>query len=420
MADTDRLTRPRQEVRDLLCWLLLAATGLVAVLSSARFVTLGTHAPPFLGRYHLTPGPWLLVAVAVAVGVVVAARHSDQVGRRPAFGAVQVVSYLAALTWALTLAVGAGLSDRLDDTGAVAGHPLRYLRDFVARHAADAHGHPPGPALLLWSLHRLGAPVALSVTALGALSVPVALAAVRNICGELPARRYAPVLALAPYGAFLGGSMDGVVAAIGAGMLATGARASDRGRSGWPATRWAACCGLLVGVGAMFSYAVVWLGVSVVLLYFARRRPFLNVATGLGALAVPVAAAAIGFSWPAGLLAAHIDDTVRPAPELWWGPISLVALLLAAGPPLVASLRKLRNTPGWPCLVGAGLAVTFSVLLGFARGGAEAAWLPFFGWLTVAATAPERQAGPPVPAPLLLVSVGAASAIIIAAVLVPG
>ncbi len=420
MADTDRLTRPRQEVRDLLCWLLLAATGLVAVLLTARFVTLSTRALPFLGHYRLSPGPWLLLAAALAAGVVVISRYADRTTRRPAFGAVQAFSYLAALGWALTLAAGAGLGGRLEDTGAVAGHPLRYLRDFVDGHAVDAHGHPPGPALLLWSLHQLGAPVALSVTALGALSVPVALAAVRNICGDLPARRYAPVLVLAPYGAFLGGSMDGVVAAIGAGMLATGARASDHVRSGWRATGWAIGCGLLVGAGAMFSYAVAWLGVSVVLLYFARRRPFLNVATGLGALAVPVAAAAIGFSWPAGLLAAHIDETVRPTTELWWGPVSLVTLLLAAGPPLVASLRKLRNTPGWPCLVGAGLAVTFSVLLGFARGGAEAAWLPFFGWLTIAATAPQRQAGPPVPAPLLLVSVGAAGAIVIAAVLVPG
>ena len=81
------------------------------------------------------------------------------------------------------------------------------------------------------------------------------------------------------------------------------------------------------------------------------------------------------------------------------------------------SARRLRNTPGWPFLVGAGMAVAFSVLFGLARGGAEAAWLPFFPWLTVAAVAPTEQAGPTRPSPLLLVAVGALVAIVVAALL---
>jgi len=101
----------------------------------------------------------------------------------------------------------------------------------------------------------------------------------------------------------------------------------------------------------------------------------------------------------------------------WWSGISLVVLLLAAGPPLVRSLRRLRNTPGWPFLVGAGVAVAFSLLAGLARGGAEAAWLPFVPWLTVAAVAPERQGGPTPPAPLLLVAVGAVTAVVVEALL---
>jgi uncharacterized membrane protein len=169
----------------------------------------------------------------------------------------------------------------------------------------------------------------------------------------------------------------------------------------------------------MFSYAAPWLGLSVVFLYFARRRPFLNLATGLGALVVPVAGTAAGFSWLAGLLAAHAGYTRPAASELLWGPVSLVTLLLCAGPALVASLRKLRNTPGWPFLAGAGLAVAFSVLFGFARGGAETAWLPFFGWLTIAVTAPERQAGPPVAVPRLLAGTGALVALVLAASLMP-
>src|SRR3712207_7812239 len=53
------------------------------------------------------------------------------------------------------------------------------------------------------------------------------------------------------------------------------------------------------------------------------------------------------------------------------------------------------------------------------RGGVEHAWLPFFPWLTLAAVAPERQAGPPVPAPLLLAGLGAGVAIVVEAGLGP-
>jgi hypothetical protein len=212
------------------------------------------------------------------------------------------------------------------------------------------------------------------------------------------------------------------VAMLGAAMIATGVHASARKRTGWRAAGWAGVAGLLAGVAALFSYAVPWLGLSLILLYFARRRPFLNLASGLAAL-VPVLAALqlLGFSWADGLRVADADWTSRVVPHrsaLWWSGISLVALLLAAGPPLFASLRKVRNTPAWPFLVGAGTAVVFSVLAGLARGGVEHAWLPFFPWLTVAAVAPERQAGPPVAAPLLLAGLGAVVAVVVEAVLV--
>jgi hypothetical protein len=47
----------------------------------------------------------------------------------------------------------------------------------------------------------------------------------------------------------------------------------------------------------------------------------------------------------------------------------------------------------------------------------EHAWLAFFPWLTIAAVAPNRQAGPDVPAPALLSAFGALTAIIVEAVL---
>ena len=92
-------------------------------------------------------------------------------------------------------------------------------------------------------------------------------------------------------------------------------------------------------------------------------------------------------------------------------------LVLAAGPPLVAQRAQGPQHPGWPFLVGAGVAVAFSSPPGLARGGVEAAWLPFFPWLTVAAVAPERQGGDAARSPLLLVAVGALTAIVVEAVL---
>jgi hypothetical protein len=410
----------------------LALTAL-AVRGGAQ---LGTASAPFLGRYRLEIGPASLIAPAVAVVVLTSAARGwlDRV-RWPL---ALAYSYLAALAWALGLALvdgTAGLTTALSspdeypaDLAAVGDDPVHFVRQFT-EHAGQlsiaARGHPPGPVLLLWALHRAGVrgdlTLGLLITALGALAVPLILAAVRGTCGDTAGRRYLPVLALAPYAVWTAVSLDAVVATLGAAMIATGVRASAGDRTGWRAAAWAGAAGLLAGFSALFSYAIGWLGLALVLLYFARRRPFLTLASGVAAL-VPVLVAAypLGFSWARGLAMAHADWTSRVVPyrsALWWSGISLVALLLATGPPLVASLRKVRNTPAWPFLVGSGLAVLFSVLAGLARGGVEHAWLPFFPWLTVAAVAPERQAGPPVPPPILLAGLGAVVAIVVEAAL---
>jgi hypothetical protein len=347
------------------------------------------------------------------------------------------VSYLAGLAWALALAVvdgAAGLTRSLldpdnyrSDVGAVGDDPLGYLRHFtrdVRTHSVSARGHPPLPVLLLWGLRRIGLTsdlgLALLITAAGVLIVPLVLVSVREVCGEAPARRYATVLILAPYAIWIAVSMDALVAVLGAAMVAAGVRASFPRHTGLRAFFWSSLTGTLLGVAALFSYAAPWLGLSVVCLYFARRRPFLNIGTGLGALAPVALANALGFGWLDGLMEAHSDYVSRVEPyrsAAWWSVLSLVALLLAAGPPLYASIRKVRDTPGWPFLAGAAAAVLFSVLAGIARGGVEHAWLAFFPWLTAAAVAPEQPGGPPVPAPLLLSGVGAATAIVIEAVL---
>jgi hypothetical protein len=421
---------------DLLTWAAATAAGLALTLLAVRFdARLGTAAPPFLGHYELRLTPLGLLAPAVAAAALVAYAP----GRLDRLRAPALVGYLVGLAWTLSLAVAggtdgltrflAGQNGLFSDAASIGGRPLAYLAHFTGGPRPPAVlGHPPGPVLVLWALDRAGVTgtvaVALVLTVLGALLVPAVYAAVCGVCGEPAARRYLPVVTLAPYGLWLAGSMDAVVAALAAAMLLAGIHASARERHGVAAAGWALLCGALLGVAALFSYSVAWLGLSVACLYFARRRPFLNVATGLGALLPVLAAKAAGFDWLAGLAGAHADFTSRIVPQragVWWSLVSLVALLLAAGPPLAASARKSRNTPGWPFLVGAACAVLFSILAGLARGGVEHAWLAFFPWLTVAAVAPQRQGGPPVPAgaPWLLAAAGAAVAVLLAAVLDP-
>jgi hypothetical protein len=346
-------------------------------------------------------------------------------------------AYVAAVWWALSLALvdgGNGLAspmtaptEYLRDVPAVGSDPVGFVRGFVGHadsYSVATRTHPPAPVLLLWVLDRLGIDqpqtLGLLITLLGCAYLPLVAIAVRSLCHETAARRLLPVLVLAPYAVWLSVSMDAVTLLLAAGFVCCGVLASERGRTAW----WAVPCGLLLGSAALFNYAVAWLGVSVIATYFVRRRPLLNVYTGAAAL-VPLALFRLwGFTWPNGLTAAQTDFSDRVGPERsWalWAALDVLLLLMAAGPPLLRALRRVRLTPGWPFLVGAGLAVVFAVASGLSRGEVERSWLPFFPWLLVPAVAPARRPAPGEPdagpTPYLLVAVGAAGAIVIEAVL---
>ncbi len=427
----------RTERRDLLIWLLLVAAGaggtVAAVRSGAR---VGLDAAPFAGSWRrplLVPAS--LLAPAVAAGTLVAAAAGWH--ERLRWRLLLVAGYLLTLGWALALALvdgGHGLAgpvagpgEYLADVPAVDADPAGFLSTFVDRAptlSVAGREHPPLPILLLWAAGRAGVhrPVALGVllTVAGAAVTPLVMAAVRSLCGEPAGRRLAPVLALAPYAVWTAVSMDAVTAALGAALVAAGVVASERGRPGPMRLAWASASGLLLGIAALFSYAVGWLAVSVICVYFVRRRPLLNVATGVCALVPLAAAEALGFGWTDGLLSARRELAERVGSHrsaLVWGGLALVVLLLAAGPALVAAARKLRLTPGWPFVAGAGIGVGYAILAGLARGEAERSWLPFFPWLLVAAVAPDRRGEPAGATPVLLVAAGALTAICLQAVL---
>jgi methylthioxylose transferase len=426
----------RPEIVDLLLWTALVAVGLGLTLLAVRLdAPLGTASAPFLGSYRLALDPATLLAPTVALVALIAVANG--VHERLRWPLLLFAGYGVAAAWAFALAVvdgGQGLAgpmtnpdEYLADVPDVAGDPGRYLDTFVQRedeHTVATRQHPPLPVLALWALTRLGIerPAALgaTITVLGALVTPLVAAAVRSLCGEQAARRLLPVLALAPYAVWIAVSMDAVTAALGAAFVAAGVIASERDRPAPSRVGWAAACGLLLGVAALFTYSVAWLGASVLCIYFVRRRPLLNVATGGCALLPLLAVAMAGFSWADGLEMAQRDLSTRVGPvrsALIWGFLGLVVLLLACGPALVASARKVALTPGWPFLVGAVLGVGFAILAGLARGEAERSWLPFFPWLLVAAVAPERRGGPASPTPVLLVGAGAVTAVTIQAVL---
>jgi hypothetical protein len=191
---------------------------------------------------------------------------------------------------------------------------------------------------------------------------------------------------------------------------------------------------LLLGLTGLFSYPAPWLGTAVAATYFVCRRPLLNAITGLGALVPLFAVYAIGFSWPESLglsRSAGQDGSAGAAWTTWqtwavWCVLDVVVLLVVAGPVLVRAAARIRLTPGWPLLVGAGAAALFSLAAGLAQGGVEWSWLPLLPWLVVPAVAPRPRPAEPGDTvragemPLLLVAVGAATAVVLRVCLVPG
>lgn len=433
--------------RDALGWLAVVTAGLaITALLVAAHARLGTRGAPFIGDYRWKVEPGSLLAPAVAGLVLLAVWRG--VHERLRWRWLLACAYLCAAGWALGLALvdgGNGLAgpvSRADsyahDVAAVGGHPLAFLHGFVghaASYTVDTRQHPPAPVLLLAGLRQLGIvrpeTIGLLITLFGCLSVPLVLVAVRSLCDLGNARRLAPVLAFAPYAVWLAVSMDAVTLTLCAAFVTCGVVASEPRRTWW----WAVAAGLLLGVAALFSYSVAWLAVSVICIYFVRRRPLLNVATGAAAL-LPLAAARVaGFTWPDGLSAAQADFSRRIGPHrswaLWIG-LDLLILVIAAGPAVWPAARKVRRTPGWPFLIGAGLAVAFALASGLSRGEVERSWLPFYPWLLIPAVAPERAVGgdaPAVPAPagtrassssptpVMLVALGALSAVVIEAAL---
>jgi hypothetical protein len=427
-------------IRELLIWAGLVAAGLaLTALAIALSLRVGSASAPFTGHYRFKIEVGTLLAPVTAVTVLLAVRAG--VLSRLSWRVCLFSAYLAAVWWTVSLALvdgGNGFASPLDapteylhDVAAVSApgsSPGHFLSTFVEQsphYSVATRTHPPGPVLLLWLLGKLGISrpelIGIVITLASCAYVPLIASAVRSLCHETAARRLLPVLVLAPYAVWIAVSMDAVVLLMAAGFVTLGVRGSEPGRS----PLWALGSGLLLGCAALMNYAVAWLGISVIAVYFVRRRPLLIGLTAIGGLIPLVLAQAAGFSWTAGLSAAQADFSARIGAErswLLWALLDMLLLLIACGPAIVRAARRLHLTPGWPFVVGAALAVGFAILSGLSRGEVERSWLAFYPFLLIPAVAPAVRPAGPADAdaghvPFWHVAVGAAGAIVIEAVL---
>ena len=425
------MTSEERRATDAVTWLLLAAAGIgLALVARRAGMRVGVPGAPFTGEYRIKVEVGTVLAPAVAVAVLAGVRAG--VVERLGWRRLLLLAYVASLAWAVALAVvdgGNGLAfpvanpdEYLADVPAVGDDPAGYVRTFVDEapsYSVATRTHPPAPVLLLWLLRKAGfarpSLLGLVLTAIGCVTVPAVAVAMRSLCGEVAARRLLPVLVLAPYAVWVAVSMDGVTAALCAVFVALGVVASEPGRT----PRWAIASGVVLGIAALFSYAVGWLAAIPLVVCFVRRRATTIAFVGTGALVPLALARALGFVWPDGLTVAQADWSVRVGPHrswLLWLFLDLAVLVIACGPHVVTAARRIRRTPGWPFLVGAGIGVGFAIVSGLARGEVERSWLPFFPWLLVPVTGTDDEGEPSRPS-LLLLALGAGAAIVIESVL---
>ncbi len=386
---------------------IAAARAILGPLRDADFrIHIGN--PPLAGTLDWHPSWRLAGAVAVAAAAVAAG--PGLAVRLPWRGLLASVYGLAA-AWPLLLAaadgpdaVSAPLESRyeyLHDLPRV-GSPGAFLRTFTERlpeFATHTKGHPPGFLLGAWALDQAGLagsrPLALAVILLGALAAPAALVAAKALAGPGPARAAAPFAALAPAALWIATSADAAylgVSAAGIAAFAVACAATGR-RSGVAAS----AAGLLFGAALLGSYGVAPLGLIVVAIAVATRRPALLAVAGAGVAAVLGAAALAGFWWLDGLAATrdlYAAGIASRRPSGVFLLVNVAAFAVAAGP-AAAGMAALRDRRMWWLCGSAAAAIALADLSGLSRGETERIWLPFVPWILLATAALAGARGRP-------------------------
>ncbi|MFN2491215.1 MAG: hypothetical protein ABR529_16105 [Actinomycetota bacterium] len=351
-------------------------------------------APPLFGHFDLRLGRSIVPATIFACMVVFGGRRASH---ELSWWAVLVATGVSAFAWAVLLAYAEGwdaLSAPLRSphdylaTASGVGSPSQWLSTFTARlssYGVHVQGHPPGMVLALWIMQRAGIGVfaiALVIVAAGASAASAALVALRNLSGEVAARRAAPFMVLAPAAVWIATSDDALWLGTSAwGIAALTVAAARRDAKGHVA---ALVGGGLLGGSLFLSYGVVPLGAVVVSVGLYRRRWLPLVSAGVAVVAVGVLFWSFGFSWFDGLAATaerYAAGVSRHRPFAYFALANLAAFSIALGPATAVALAQLRRRSTW-VLVGAALvAVMIADLSGFSKGEVERIWLPFVPWV---------------------------------------
>jgi len=336
----------------------------------------------------------------------IAARFGPEVAGRASWKTLLATTALTSWAWAAAIAQVSGpgrltgpLSIRQFDYLQTAEriHSLHtYLSEFVDKIGSyNQHtiGHPPAMVVIEWLLLRLGIATpgwnAVLVVTGGAVAGIAALVALREIAGEVAARRAAPFVALVPAvmwwetadAFFAGVSATAVMLVVLAG-----------GRRGHRADLYAFVGGVLFGLTLFLSYGLAPLALVPGAVCIGRRtsRPLAIAAVGI----VPwfVGFATFGFSWFAGFVATRNEywqagSASSHRPYSYFVVANLAVFAIATGPAVAVGVTRVHDRRMW-LLVGSILAVVALVdLTGMSKGEVERIWLPFVPWAILATAA---------------------------------
>jgi methylthioxylose transferase len=367
----------------------------------ARDTDVKIESAPLVGAFELNMTPRVIGAVAVGAAVALA---SPAFTRRARWSHLLLGAGVVAAVWAVALAFvdgGQALTRPLEygpeylaDVPKV-GSPgvfLSTFADHIRDYGTHVQGHPPGMLLLLWSLDRIGLGgsgwAAVLCIGGGVAAVPAVLVTVREVAGEVWARRAAPFVALAPAAIWIASTADAFFAGVSAWAVALVVLAT--GRCGRRADVMALAGGLLFGITAFLSYGLVLLAAAPLVVAWRRRRFRPLVLASAGALVVALGFLAAGFSWVSGLLATrdrYFAGVASRRPYAEFLVNNAAALAIVLGPALAVAIVRLRDRRLW-LLVGGGLfAVGLAMMSGMSKGEVERIWLPFAVWLLPASAA---------------------------------
>ena len=392
-------------------WVLLLVTAVwwgQHLLPEGR---LNVHAPPFQGYFRVA----LLSVVPAALFALVAIVVLPIAARVLPWGALLLLSWASAATWAVLLALWDGHPslarpiarhrEYVPAVSDVGNDPLTWLSTFAEQAALKEHplhvnGHPPLMVLVLWIWDRLGFSgpqwAAALVIGAGASAVVAAAIVLRALGDEQSARAALPFLVLAPFAITIATSADAFFLGTGAWAAAAVAVGLRRGSL------------LLLGVGGLLagslpylSYGLLPLGavlvVTGVLAVRARGRTIrhqeiLALLTGL--VVVPLLLTAGGFWWPDGVAATHqawAAGSGDNRPYVYSFVANFAVLGVLVGPATAAAV--VRRPPRAPVVLASAalVGVLALALSGVTRLEVERIWLPFAPWLVTLCAALPRQ-----------------------------